>query len=126
MNGTAPQQHSKPEQLGFDFLVPARIKGKKLLTTSEAAWCIGRERSFVQDLCDAGRLEVHRDSASGLAESLKSRRITMRSVMLYLASTAEYESGPRTEHIIAVIDSISDRASLDKILQAALKRRSSI
>ena len=108
-------------QLAFDFLIPARVRGKKLVTTTEAAWCIGRERDFVVALCDVGRLEVHRDSALG--ETNLSRRITMRSILLYLAATADYDAAPKAENLIAVIDTISDRAVLENLLQAVMRQR---
>jgi hypothetical protein len=50
----------------------------------------------------------------------------MRSVLLYLAGTAEYEGAPKVENLIAVIDTISDRAALETLLQAVMRRRSTL
>jgi hypothetical protein len=42
------------------------------------------------------------------------------------ANTAEYEGSPKVENLVAVIETISDRAHLETLLQAVMRRRSAL
>jgi hypothetical protein len=71
-------------QISFDWLV--KFQTKKLLSTAEAAECIGRGQDFVRRLASDGRLEAFGDSAFGERETLV---ISRRSVVVYMARTAK-------------------------------------
>jgi hypothetical protein len=73
----------------FDFLMP--FQTKNLLRTGEVAAVIGRSPQFVRELVEQGKLEAHVSSAYG--EGIReSPLITRRSVILYLAETANYDT----------------------------------
>ena len=110
-------------EIAFNPIIPARYRGRKLLTTTEAAECIGREASFVVVLCETRRLDFHLDSAAG---TQKSRRITMASVVAYLASTADYDPARLLNELIGVIDSFTDKTALDRLIHASQHRRSQL
>jgi hypothetical protein len=113
---TARDAHQNGE---FDFLMPFQ---KNLLRTDEVADIIGRSKQFVHELVDSGRLEAHRDSAYG---TRKSAVITRRSVILYLAETANYDPTYLVLRIETLLKQLNG-TSLARLIQAATKQRERI
>jgi hypothetical protein len=100
----------------FDFLLPFQ---KPLWRTDEVAEVIGRSIQYVRALIEAGRLEAHQDSAFG---DRKSNLITRRSVLLYLAETANYDPGYLVIRIEVLIKRLPAPA-LDRLVATARKLR---
>lgn len=82
---SATDREIESAQRNFDFLMPYR---KATLNTQEVGDVIGREQDYVRKLIEDGRLEAHTDSAFG---ERKSSRVTRRSILVYLARTAQYD-----------------------------------
>src|SRR5437763_423877 len=78
-------RNSENEKSEFGVFLPFE---KPLYRTDEVCKAIGREQAYVRALIEAGRLEAHQDSAFGIR---KSNLVTRRSVLLYLAETANYD-----------------------------------
>lgn len=113
----------------FDFLMPFQ---KNLLRTDEVSEIIGRSRQFVHELLQEGRLEAHYDSVYSVASGdeprkgpRKSPRITRRSVILYLAETANYDAGYLVIRIETLLPKLN-QAALDRLIASATKHRNQI
>lgn len=92
---------------------------KPLYRTDEVAAAIGRENTqYVRVLIDEGRLEAHRDSARG---ERKSNLVTRRSVLLYLAETANYDPAYLVIRMEALLKTLNPPA-LHRLIDAARKR----
>lgn len=103
----------------FDFLLPYQ---KPLWRTDEVAEVIGRSIQYVRALIEDGRLEAHQDSAFG---ERKSNLITRRSVLIYLAETANYDPG----YLVIRLEVIAKRlnaATLDRLIGTLRKQRERI
>jgi hypothetical protein len=98
---TARVAHQNGE---FDFLMPFQ---KNLLRTDEVSEIIGRSKQFVRELVNNGKLEAHKDSAFGTRESAA---ITRRSVILYLAETANYDPTYLVLRIEALLKALNGAA----------------
>ncbi len=103
----------------FEFLLPY---SKALYRTDEVATTIGREQTYVRELVDNGRLEAHRDSATG---TRKSNLVTRRSVVLYLAETANYDPAYLVLRIEAVLKTMRAR-DLDRLISTAQRQKNRI
>lgn len=100
----------------FDFLLPFQ---KPFWRTDEVAEVIGRSTQYVRELIDGGRLEAHQDSAYG---TRKTSLVTRRSVLLYLAETANYDPG----YLVIRIEVITKRLTaptLDRLIATLRKQR---
>lgn len=82
-----PRQQPPVANGGFDFLM-AGIKDKPLLTTSEVGKALGLEQETVRNLVEEGCLDAFRFCATG---QRKTNRVVRRSVLLYLAQTADHD-----------------------------------
>jgi hypothetical protein len=100
----------------FEFLMPYE---KPLYRTNEVAETIGRDQAYVRVLVEAKRLEAHRDSAFG---TRKSNLITRRSLVLYLAETANYQPAHLVLRIEALLKSLTS-AQLDRLIDTARKHQ---
>ena len=96
----------------FDYLMPFQ---KSLLRTDEVAGVIGRSKQFVRELIEQGRLEAHVDCAWGTRES---SRVTRRSVILYLAETANYDPSFHVVRIEVLLKRLNAPA-LQRVIKAA-------
>jgi excisionase family DNA binding protein len=85
-----------PVQTDFDFIVPTR---KELMTVEEVAGTLRIDRTSVYNLVIAGELEMHR--RPGMEKS--HGRVTRRSLVAYLAKSANYEA----EHMVETLLSIA-------------------
>jgi hypothetical protein len=92
-----PRVQAAVDACEFDFLVPW---SKTLYRTDEVAECLGRDPAYVRALISAGRLDAHCDSALG---DRKSSRVTRRSLIMYLAETANYEQADMVPRFEAVL-----------------------
>lgn len=121
---SAPMLSSEQEKAhargDFDFLFPF---GKRLLRTDEVAIAIGRSTQYVRELIKAGRLEAHQDSSSGQRGT---NLVTRRSVILYLASTASYDSNFVVLHLEAVFKTLRQPFVLDRLIATLKKQRERI
>ena len=99
-------------QRGFNWLMPVR---KSLLTTGEAAAVLGREVDFVRQLIEDGKLEAHSDTAMG---ERKSSRVTRRSVLLRLLTTANYTPEDFPRQVTELMESL-DPTELRQMAEAA-------
>lgn len=100
----------------FDFLLGS---GRRLFTTTQAAAVIGREADYVRALVEDARLEAHSDSALG---ERKSHLITRRSLLVYLASTANYQPAGYASYLDALVDELTG-PQLDHFIARAQARR---
>jgi hypothetical protein len=105
----------------FDFLLPYQ---KPLWRTDEVAEVIGRSIQYVRALIEDGRLEAHTDSVFGDGER-KSSMITRRSVLLYLAETANYDPGYLVIRIEVLLKRLT-APTLDRLVATARKLRERI
>ena len=71
----------------FDFLM-AGIKDKQLLTTTEVGKALGISQEAVRNLIEEGSLDVFHFCANG---QRKTNRVVRRSVLRYLAETADHD-----------------------------------
>lgn len=71
------------EQTHFDFLVPVT---KELMRIDEVIAILRREKDRIYNLIECGKLEAHQPDSRHAHYT-----ITRRSVIAYLASTAQYE-----------------------------------
>lgn len=121
MQTYTPPQLSKSarkelENGGFEFLLPYK---KELYRTDEAAETIGRGLQFVRDLIELGRLEAHRDSATG---ERGTSLVTRRSLALYLAETSNYAPGDFATGIESLLKYLRAE-ELTRIAAEATRRR---
>lgn len=93
-----------------------------LLLTREVAGEIGRAQAFVRELIESGRLEAHQDSAFG---TRKSNVVTRRSVLLYLAETANYDPAFLVIRMEALLKNLN-RPALIRMVNTATKRLNTI
>jgi hypothetical protein len=100
----------------YDFLIPTR---KPLMRTDEVAIAIHRSLDFVRALIEDGRLEAHRDSATGKRNT---SIVTRRSVVLYLAETSDYDPAFIVMRIEVVMKTLKLPA-LDRVIATARKLR---
>jgi len=103
----------------FDFLLPFQ---KPFWRTDEVAEVIGRSIQYVRALIEDGRLEAHQDSAFG---DRKSSLITRRSVLLYMAETANYDPGYLVIRIEVLLKRLT-APTLDRLIATARKLRERI
>ena len=103
-------------QRHFDFLMPYR---KALYNVPETATAIGREQDFVRELIAEGRLEAHSDSAFGVR---KSSLVTRRSILVYLARTAQYEPAQFLESFAELLAAMTSD-QLTKLIVMATQER---
>jgi hypothetical protein len=103
----------------FDFLLPYQ---KPFWRTDEVADVIGRSTQYVRQLIEGGRLEAHQDSAYG---ERKTSLVTRRSVLLYLAETANYDPAYLVIRVEALIKRLPG-PSLDRLITTARKLRERI
>ena len=103
-------------QRTFDFLMPYK---KALLTTPEVGKVIGRAQDYVRELIDQGRLESHADSAFG---QQKSNMVTRRSVLVYLARTAQYDPAHFVDSITDLLGTLTNE-QLKRVIIAATRIR---
>ena len=113
------QKRKAIAQGDFDFLLPLQ---KNLWRTDEVADAISRDQQYVRALIDDGRLEAHRDSALGVR---KSSLITRRSILLYLAETANYDPAYLVLRLEAVLKKLNP-AALDRLIAAARQQQNRI
>ena len=113
MSMTALQSLPKTttDQGFFDFLVPVT---KELLRVDEVMTILRKEKDMVYALVDLGKLEAHQDDGRRCHY-----RITRRSVIAYLASTAKYEPTDFLDTILRLIKRLpaAQRATLIKRTQ---------
>jgi hypothetical protein len=103
-------------QRHFDFLMPYK---KALYTVPETAKAIGREQDFVRELIAEGRLEAHADSAFG---ARKSNLVTRRSILVYLARTAQYDPADFIESFADLLAGMTAE-QLSKLVVMATQER---
>lgn len=103
----------------FDFLLPFH---KPFWRTDEVAEVIGRSIQYVRQLIEEGRLEAHQDSAYG---DRKTSLVTRRSVLLYLAETANYDPGYLVIRIEVLLKRLT-APTLDRVSATAQKLRERI
>lgn len=115
----SPKRKQAVERGDFDFLMPFE---KALYRTDEVGDAIGRDPKYVRELIDCGRLEAQQDSASG---ARKSNLVTRRSVLIYLAETANYDPASIVLRIEVIIKTLKP-AALDRIIDAARRQRERI
>lgn len=105
----------------FDFLLPL---AKPLWRTDEVGTAIGRSRQFVRLLIDEGRLEAHQDNGRG--ERLRiSSLVTRRSVVLYMAETANYDPAFFILRLEAALTK-ARAPTLDRLIATATRLRHQI
>jgi hypothetical protein len=110
-----PHKRAALDSGGFDFLMPY---DKPLYRTDEVATTIQRSHNSVRELIEAGRLEAHRDSIFGIR---KSNLVTRRSVLLYLAETANYDPSSFVDRLESLLKHLNHSA-LQRLIGAANKR----
>lgn len=104
-------------QQSFDFLVPFTER-RTLFSVQEVAKMIQRTETFVYAEVDAGRFEAH-----GTHAPEKTRlRITRRSVLAWLAETAQYEPEYFIERIERLLGALN-AAQLTRVVQKATQLR---
>lgn len=103
----------------YDFLIPTR---KPLMRADEAASAIHRSTDFVRALIEDGRLEAHKDSATGKRNT---NIVTRRSVVLYLAETSDYDPAYAVMRVEVVMKTFTP-AALDRIISFAQKQKDRI
>jgi hypothetical protein len=103
----------------FDFLLPYQ---KPLWRVDEVSAIIHRSTQYVRQLIEDGRFEAHQDSALG---ERKSSLVTRRSVLLYLAETANYDPGYLVIRIEVLLKRLT-APSLDRLIVTAQKLRERI
>lgn len=112
------RQLAAAENGEYDFLIPTR---KPLMRTDEVAIAIHRSLNYVRALIEDGRLEAHRDSATG---DRSTNIVTRRSVILYLAETADYDPAHIVMRVEAVMKTLK-APSLDRLI-AFLNRQKNL
>lgn len=105
-------REQKPDQGFFDFLVPVT---KELLRVDEVMTILRKEKDVVYALVDEGALEAHQDAGRRCHY-----RITRRSVVAHLASTAKYHPADFLDTLLGLIKRLpaEQRATLAKRAQA--------
>lgn len=107
----------------FDFLIPVK---KPLLRKGEVADVLQRSLAFVTALVDSGRLEAHRDSAFGGVDAQRqSDRITRRSLLLHLVSTANYEPSYSVLGVEMICKTYGP-AQLDRVIAFCTRQKNQI
>ena len=109
-----------PHQGLFDFAVGFR--NRTFLTVNETVGVLRLNKDSVIALCDGRKLETHEHQITGTQKI--ARRITRRSVVAYLASTAQYKPDDWSESLLGIIDGLTDPALLARIAAIANARRS--
>lgn len=115
----SPEKQKAVANGEFDFLLPL---AKSLWRTDEVGDAIGRSTQSVRELIEQGRLEAHQDSAYG---SRNSNLVTRRSVVLYLAETANYDPAYFIIRLESVIKKLKPSA-LDRLIATATRLRNQI
>lgn len=111
-----PGQLAAVERGDYDFLILTR---KPLMRTDEVAIAIHRSLGFVRALIEDGRLEKHRDSATG---ERCTNIVTRRSVILYLVETGDYSTEQIVMRIEAVMKTLTMPA-LDRLIAFAQRQK---
>lgn len=88
------------QQDEFDWLVPT---SKELLRSDEIARILNQSEDFVYQLRQEGRLECH----SHPDRKVKRFRATRRSLLIYLAESAEYHNADRDDRILKILPHLS-------------------
>jgi hypothetical protein len=114
-----PRQLAAVEAGEYDFLIPTR---KPLMRTDEVAVAIHRSLNFVRALIDDGRLESHQDSATG---NRNTNIVTRRSVVLYLAETADYDPAYIVMRLEVIMKTLKAPA-LERLIAFATKQKNQI
>lgn len=96
MSHVAPQAPSSQQE--FDFLIPV---SRPLLRIDEVRSILRLEKTAVYELVDAGRLEAHQDGPGTVY------RITRRSLVAYLCSTALYEPTDYADIVAGLVRSMT-------------------
>jgi hypothetical protein len=108
------------DQGEFDFLMPFGER-RKLLAPREVAECIGRSVDFVYAECECGRFEAH-----GPLDREKTRiMITRRSVLLWLAETAQTDPRYFMERVEKMMATLSV-PQLNRLIEVAGKLRAKL
>lgn len=105
-------------QIEFDFLMPFSDR-RTLLSVQEVCACIGRGDTFVYEQVQNGNFEAH----GTLADQKQRLRITRRSVLLWLARTAQYEPQYFMDRLLNMIDALTS-AQCEQVIKRATARRS--
>lgn len=110
-----PTQQRALDQGEFNFLCP--FKGA-FLRPDQVASCIGRKLSFVYQMIEEGKLEVH------APQDRKKQRyvITKRSVLALQAKTANYNPADFTPWLEDLVNQLSAE-QLQTLVQLATARR---
>jgi hypothetical protein len=116
----APRTQTAIDNGEFDFLLPYRKPFYRVDEVSEAIG--GFAHNFVRALIDAGKLEAHRH---GSGEFRKVAAVTRRSVLLYLAETANYDPTFLVIRIEALLKNLN-RPALIRLVNTATKRLNQI
>jgi hypothetical protein len=111
--------HAAVDRGDYDFLAPYK---KPLYRTDEAADTISRSTEFIRCLIEEGRLEAHRDSASG---DRKSSLVTRRSLLLYQVSIANYNPNSIVARLEAILKTFSP-PQLDRLARSISRQKESI
>jgi excisionase family DNA binding protein len=115
VNGVAKTPVKNLHQLDkFEYLLPY---AKSLLRPDEAADVIGFERNKIYTLILEGKLEAHAEE-----RDRPSYRVTRRSVLAYLAKTAQYEPDDFLDVIEVLIKTLSGK-QIDQLVVRARRIR---
>jgi len=115
MPATASRTH--PNQQEFDFLMPYGPM-RTLLKPVEVARVLCCTVQHVYNLINEGKLEAHRTED----REQNRYRITRRSVLTELASSALYDGEDQTKRVLAAMRSLTTRADI-AAAQAQLARQ---
>lgn len=103
------------EQGFFDFLVPYK---NPLLRPDQCAKSLNRGVNFIYDLLAEGKLEAH-----GVPGREKERyQITKRSLLLYLAESANYDPADFETRAEALVDTLTADQLTRLIVRATARR----
>lgn len=114
-----PKQLKAVADGDYDFLIPTR---KPLMRIDEVCDSLRRSSGFVRALIDDGRLERHKDSATG---ERPSNTVTRRSLILHLAETSDYDPAYIVMRVEVVMKTLTGPA-LNRIIATAQKLRERI
>jgi hypothetical protein len=89
------------EQGWFDFLVPYR---SPLISPVQVAKSLGKDVDHVYSLCQRGKLEDH--GVPG--RKVQRRKITKRSLLLYMAESANYSPADIVDRAVDVAVTFTD------------------
>jgi hypothetical protein len=116
MPAPTPVKNGAKDVDKFEYLLPY---AKALLRPDEAADCLGFKRDVIYTLILEGKLEAHSDAD----RDRPSYRVTRRSVLARLATTAQYEPDDFLDVIEALIKTLSG-PQIDRLIVRAQRIRS--